>query len=340
MRFAFAHALWLLAFVPLLIALAAREEASRRARLARLVDAGLLPSVADDPSVGRRRALRAAAIVAFVALVVALARPQWGERTELLPRRGLDLVFAIDVSKSMRARDVSPDRLERTKAEIGAALDELGENRVGLVAFAGTAFVQCPLTTDVEAVRLFLRGLDPAVVPQGGTALALGMRTALDLFESESQADGRKPTGRVLVVVSDGEDHLGGFEDIGAALAQASVSTIFVGVGGRLGEPIPIVDQNGVVIGYQKDRTGKTVMTKLAAAALEQAAAAAGGAFVDGTTRADLGMGEVKARLASLEKRDLEARIRTEYVERSTWPAAIAVLLLALATALPERRRR
>lgn len=339
MRFAFPHALWLLALVPALVALIVREERVRRRRLEKLVEARLIPHLVDEASVGRRAA-RMLSVLAFVALVVALARPQWGERTELLPRRGLDLVFAIDVSKSMRARDVLPDRLERTKAEIGAALDHLGENRVGLVAFAGTSFVQCPLTTDVEAVRLFLKGLDPAVVPQGGTALSLGMRTALDLFESEAAADGRKPTGRVLVVVTDGEDHEGGLEEIGQALKDAAVSTIFVGVGGRLGEPIPVVDEKGAVVGYQKDRAGKTVMSKMSPEVLESAAAAAGGTFVDGTTRPDLGMSEVQARLAALEKRDLEARIRTEYVDRGAWPASLGVVLLALAATLPERRRR
>ena len=116
-----------------------------------------------------------ATIGAFALLVVALAGPTWGEKTELLPRRGLDVVFAIDVSTSMRARDVRPDRLERAKAEVGVVLDRLRQHRVGLVAFAGSAFVQCPMTSDVEATRSFLRALSPDIVPQGGTALGEGM---------------------------------------------------------------------------------------------------------------------------------------------------------------------
>jgi Ca-activated chloride channel family protein len=334
-------ALALLLLVPVLVGLVVREERRRHARLAKLGDVELLLPQSIGVSLARRRWLRVLAVLGYALLVVALAGPQFGDKTVLLPRKGLDVLFALDVSRSMRARDVQPDRLERAKAEISAALDRLGDNRMGLVAFAGTAFVQCPLTTDKEAVRLFLQGLRPEVVPQGGTALAAGMETGLNQFLAEEEADAStKKSGRVLVVITDGEDHEGGIDDVAASLKKAGVTVVFIGVGSTIGEPIPIVDEHGAVIGYLKDRDGSTVMTRMSPEVLEQVATTTGGTFIDGTTRPDLGMAEVEAKVASLEKRDLEARSKVEYVDRSTPVAALGLLLLVLALLLPERTTR
>ena len=340
MRFAFPTALWLLVPCLGLLLLLVREERRRRTRLAKLGDFALVTTLARGVSLRRRRAQRLAGIAAAVLLVVALAGPQVGSHTELLPQKGLDILFAIDVSRSMRARDVLPDRLERAKAEIGASLDHLGENRIGIVAFAGTAFVQCPLTTDKDAVRLFMGSLSPDAVPQGGTALAEGLSTARALFEAEDVADAHARTaGRVLVVVTDGEDHQGGVDDAAADLKQAGITVVLIGVGSSMGEPIPAVDARGSVGGYQKDRAGKTIMTRMAPDVLSQIAATAGGTFIDGTTRPDLGMSEVEAKVGVLEKRDLESRVRTQYVDRSSWLAMLAVLALFATVAIRERPR-
>jgi Ca-activated chloride channel family protein len=336
-------ALWLLLAVPALLALALREQRRRRARLAQLGEVALLSRLAVGSGGPRRLLARCAAITAYALLVVALAGPKWGERTEILPRRGLDVVFALDVSASMRARDVRPDRLERAKAEVSVMLDRLGEHRVGLVAFAGSAFVQCPLTTDAEAVRAFLRGLSPDAVPQGGTELFEGMMTALNLFLAEEEADpAAKQAGRLLVVLTDGEDHGEGAAEAAQALKEAGIAVLLIGVGSQLGEPIPLADESGRVIGYKKDRKGETVMTRMSPETLTKIAGMTGGRFIDGQTRTDLGMGEVESMIGQLEKRDFESRIKRTDIDRSAWPLAGALLLLLLSTwrELSGRRRR
>lgn len=350
MRFASPLLLSLLALVPVLVALALRDARARPRRLAALVDAGLLPAVVMGVSLPRRAWRRGLAILAFALVVVAAAGPQWGSSTVLLPHKGLDVLFVLDVSRSMRARDVLPDRLERAKAEIGAFLPRLADHRVGVVAFAGTAFVQCPLTTDAEAVRLFLRGLAPESVPQGGTALAAGLEVALNALRAEAEAQGGptgavgsqgpRSAGRVLVVVTDGEDHNGGLEDVATALKEEGVTVVLVGVGSTLGEPIPVVDPDtDTARGYLKDRLGQTVMSRMSPELLAKVADQVGGVFVDGTNAVDLGLREVESRVAALEKRDLETRVRTEHTDRAPLAAGAAVVVMLMALALSERRR-
>lgn len=341
MSFAWPNALLLLLLAPVLVALALRERAVRHKRLALLGDAGLLERLSLGASPRRRLWLRLLGVFAYAFFVVALAGPTLGEKTELLPRRGLDVVFALDVSSSMRARDVLPDRLERAKAEIGLLLDHLGENRVALVVFAGTAFVQCPLTTDVEAARAFLRAAAPDTVPQGGTDLGAGLSVAVNLFEAEAKADPEaRKAGRLLVVVTDGEDHEGGVEAPARALKEAGVSTLVIGVGSTLGEPIPVTDEQGRVVGYRKDKRGQTIMTRMNPEVLRQVAELAGGRFIDGGQHADLGMTEVLATLGTLEKRAFEARVKKTGIDRSAWPTGLALVLLALMLLLRERKSR
>lgn len=347
MRFTSPWLLSLLALVPLLAALAAFDARRRAVRLAKLVDLGLVPAVVVGASSGRRSVKAAAVVAACFFAVIAAAGPVSEGRPRLLPRQGVDVLFVVDVSRSMRARDVQPDRLERTKAEISALLDRLGEQRVGVVAFAGSAFLQCPLTTDVEAVRLFLNDLRPEAVKQGGSDLRAGLEVARNALLAEDEAAGRatQPSkiGRVVVVVSDGEDHemlddKAALGDVGDALKDSSASVVVVGVGSTLGEPIPLTNERGDITGYVKDKRGQTVVTRMSPEILQAVASAVGGSFVDGSTRADLGLSEVEAKIAGLEKRELEARTVKDDVDESAPFAALALVCLLAWLLVPERR--
>lgn len=348
MSFASPLLLVVLAAVPALGALWAREQRVRARKIGALVDAGLVGGMLAAPSAVRRALRRGLALVGVALLVLALSGPRLGSRTVLLPQKGLDVLFVLDVSRSMRARDVQPDRLERTKAEIGAVLDRLAEHRVGVVAFAGTAFVQCPLTTDKEAVRLFLSALTPETVPQGGTSIGAGLEVALNSLRAEAEALGGNPAskaaGRVVVVVTDGEDHEGGLEPVARQLREEGVTVLLIGVGSTLGEPIPVLasgtDPGGAVSGYLKDRSGNTVMTRMNPEVLGEVATLVGGTFVDGTNQPDLGLRELEARVQTLEKRDLEARTHVEHEDRTTAVLLAALLCLFLAAVLPERGAR
>ncbi len=343
MRFTSPLLLALLGLVPVLLLLWLRDERSRTRRLAVLVDAGLLPALSAGASDARRGWRRGLAVGALALFVVAAAGPEVGGKTVLLPQRGLDVLFVIDVSRSMRARDVLPDRLERAKAEIGAVLPRLSDHRVGIVAFAGTAFVQCPLTSDTEAVRLFLNDLTPDTVPQGGTALSAGLEVALNAIRAEDEGQGaegpakNKSAGRVIVVVTDGEDHEGKLDDVNKELKESGATVVLIGVGSTLGEPIPVVDDHGKVSGYVKDRRGQTVMTRMSPEVLSQVAQQVGGVFVDGTSQPDMGLREVESRIAGLEKRDFESRAQTEWDDRTAIPLGVALLLLVVALVIPER---
>ncbi|MCP4502471.1 MAG: VWA domain-containing protein [Deltaproteobacteria bacterium] len=341
MGFTFPSALWLWLLLLPLVGFFLNESRLRRIRLEKLGDVAQLLASASNVDVGRRSLRRALLVFAFALGVAALAGPQVSERTELLPHRGLDILFALDVSRSMRARDVLPDRLERVKAEIDLAMPRFGKNRIGLIGFAGSAYVQCPLTTDVEAARIFLRAMDPATVPQGGTDIGAGLLTALRLFEAEAEAlPQTKDAGRVLVVFSDGEHHEGDLDEAAAALKKAGVSVIFIGIGSPIGEPIPVLDEKNEVIGYLKDTRGRTVMSRMDPEMLSSVADKVGGEFVDGTTALDIGLNEVLALVASLEKRDLETRTKVTGIDRAVFPMSLFMFLLLLSVLLPAERRK
>jgi Ca-activated chloride channel family protein len=198
-------------------------------------------------------------------------------------------------------------------------------------------------------VRLFLRDLSPDSVPQGGTDLTAGLEVARNALMAEDEAAGVSSTstsaagraGRVVVVVSDGEDHEiidgGSLDAVGKELKDLGATVVVLGVGSTIGEPIPVTDDHGNVTGYVKDRAGQTVVTRMNPEILQKAADAVGGVFVDGTTRNDLGLAEVEARIRTLEKRDLEARTIVDFADASAPFAALALIALLAWLLVPER---
>ena len=336
MNFAFSWAL-LFFLLPLLLFVLARGEQKRlHLRLSLLGAFQTLQPMLTYFSPQRRFLRRILGGLAVFFTVLALSGPQLGSETEIRPRLGLDVVFAIDVSKSMRAQDVRPDRLQRAQFEIASFLEQIGENRVAIVAFAGTSFVQCPLTTDIEAVKTFLQALSPELMPQGGTALGEGIQTSLRLFEAQSLAQGESATntGRILVLVTDGEDHQGAIEEAADALKKANVSTVVIGLGSALGEPIPLKDEQGQMAGYLKDKEGQTVMTRLNEPMLREIAEKSDGQFIDGLTEPDLGLSYVESLVGQLEKQELQSRVQTFYVDRFFWPLLLAFLFWLLSVGL------
>ena len=324
--------LWALAAVPG-TALLLRWAAHRRRRdLERLGDPVLIAQLA-APAPGRAR-LRATLLLTAVALLaLALAGPRLGLQPRQAERRGLDLLIALDVSNSMLAEDVAPSRLARARYELYRLLEHLEGDRVGLILFAGDAFLQCPFTTDYGAVRLFLDVADPSLIPTPGTDYVRMIQVALQAFEAPQPDE--VPRSRVLLVVSDGENHAEGFEQALRQLQEAGIERLAVGVGETAGAPIPVY-RDGRRVGVRRDAEGRVVHTRLEPATL-QALAGPDGYFHLGRT------GEVVPAL--LKRLDGFARtpIATEtfetFAERYQWPLALALLLLVLEALLPERRR-
>lgn len=347
MRFAHPDAFWLLIGVALAAVLVWRSHRVRQHRLAALADAALLAPLVAESSSSRRLARQILAWLGMVLCVVALARPQAGTRVELEKTHGVNVVLALDVSRSMLARDVRPDRLRRAQAELADLMEQLRGHRVGLVAFAGVAYAPCPLTTDIGAAKMFLRSLNPDAVPQGGTAIARALATARALFNAEKRGTGEggssAPGASILVLVTDGEDHEGELETEAAALKEDGIQLYAVGVGSPLGEPIPLSQPGSAAVQYLKDANGQTVLTRLDEAGLQKLAQDAGGQYISGV-EGGLELEKVRLGIAATQKAELESRLVVQYAERFQWVLGPAVAALVMAVALglkkPSRRTR
>jgi len=269
--------------------------------------------------------------------VVALARPQYGTSTVKQTRRGLDLVVAIDTSKSMLARDLVPDRLSRAKLELSSLLDQLHGDRVGFIAFAGEAFVQCPLTNDYAAAKVFLRALDTRTIPRGGTAIAEALQLSGQLLTEARERGGSK--SQVVVVITDGEDHEGDPVAAAKTLAGKGISVFTVGVGSTSGEPIPMYDDKNTFLGYLKDHQGNTVLSRLDEGILKKIADAGGGRYV-ASSGGSTGVEQLLGDLASFEREEHEAKYKIVYTDRFQWLLIPSVFMLALSLSISARRRR
>jgi Ca-activated chloride channel family protein len=331
-RIAARHRLWLLALVALLAVGGAVSLLRRRAAL-RAACGALAGRVAPRAGLARPAARLSLSLAGLALLAVALAQPQCGTRAQLSQRWGADLVVVLDVSRSMEARDVRPSRLERARLEVGALLDRLAGDRVGVVVFAGEAFVQCPLTTDYAAARLFLRAVGPDAVPQQGTALANALLGAKELLDGAE----RGSRGKVVLLVSDGEDHDGQVASAVTTLADAGIRLHVLAVGTADGAPIPIVDARGEVTGWRRDRRGNPVASRLDEATLRLVADRGGGRlFVAGDP--GRGLDALVEALATEERGELGERITVSYEDRYAYAAFPAFLLLLAGLLLRDAR--
>lgn len=307
----------------------------RSGKLARLVPGRLTAKVIPGISVPRALARPLLGCGGLLLAGVALAQPQCGSHVELTKQVGIDVVIAIDASRSMLARDVKPSRIERAKLELSGLLDALHGDRVGLVTFAGDAFVQCPLTSDLAAAKLFLRAVDPMAMPVQGTDVGRALSQARDLLlEAEHGAK-----SRAIVLLSDGEDFGDEIDDELKALKQDGIRVIAVGIGSPAGEPVPELDKRGNVVGYVKDREGNTVMTRLNEQGLAALADKTDGVYVQSLPGA-VGVGRVAEELDKLQKGELESRVSVTYAERYPLFLAPAFALLALSACLRPSRTR
>lgn len=350
MSWADPQALWLFALLPVAAA-ALFWNAARRRRATEMF--GRKPTV-ESLIVGRARWWRTARaglmLVGLALAIVAFAGPQYGSRTRVLRKRGIDVVIALDFSKSMLAKDVHPSRIKRAKAELERLLGDLDGDRVGLVAFAGDAMA-FPMTVDYSAVRLFLRDLGPMDMPVGGTAIGKAMIASMRLIESSNERRGeeeRQATrSRVVILLTDGEDHEG--DPIAAAreLSGAGIQVYTVGIGSRSGEPIPSYTADGTLTGHMKDADGRLVMTSLSSEneeTLQEIASITGGEYVraeEGT----VGITQIRRELAKLQASEQKARRVTVHENRFALALLPAFLLIVLEALLPEawivhRRRR
>jgi Ca-activated chloride channel family protein len=303
----------------------------RRALMERFVDKGLLEQMTQDLS-RRRRVLKQAFLVAAASLsIFAIMRPQWGFQWEEVKRSGLDILIAMDTSRSMLARDVKPNRLERAKLAVKDMVMKLKGDRIGLIAFSGTSFLQCPLTIDYDGFMLALDDLAATTIPRGGTSISAAVREAMDVFK------GPEKKYKVLIVITDGEDHEGDPVRMAKEADKEGVKIFCIGVGSKEGDIIPVVTDEGLR-DYLKDREGNVVKSKLNEAVLQEIALTTGGAYIH-ATGADFGLSQMyDQKISKLEKRDIESKMRKRYQERFQVFLAAAIALLFIEPLIGERR--
>ncbi|MBU1432265.1 VWA domain-containing protein [Myxococcota bacterium] len=337
--------LWYLALIPVIaVALFIYGHLMRKAILARVANPKLMAALTQTLSPGRRLFKQLLLTLGLILVTLAALRPQYGRRPEPLRQTGIDLAVAFDISKSMLARDVYPARLDAARQALLDLLDGLHGHRVALVPFAGIAFTQTPLTADKSAIRLYMKDLDPKEMPVGGTHLAAAIREGVELLTGREDRGERAGRSRALLLITDGEDVA---EDAGEAAkeaakaaAEAGVQIYALGVGTRLGEPIPILNHDGSHAGYQKDKEGKPIYSKLNLDLLgELTRLSAGGAAAEGrvfTLDEDTPTALAEA-FGALQKSTLEGAIRHRHSEKFQYALILGLLLLALEAWISER---
>ena len=332
MTFADPQLLWLsLVVLPLLTGFLWWAWRTKRTLVAQFVRSRLLANLTVGVSPVRQKIRIALLVFAVASLFIALARPQWGFAWEEAKQRGLDIVVAIDTSRSMLAADVAPNRITRAKLAALDLMQKAKNDRLGLVAFAGTAFLQCPLTLDEDAFRQSVNALDIGIIPQGGTALTDAIRAALGAFKEEGD------NHKVLVLFTDGEDHESSALSTAEEAAKAGLRIFTVGVGTAQGELLRQRDEKGAV-GFIKDDQGNVVKSRLNETLLQQIATAANGFYLPlrGANTIDV---LYEKGLAPLPKSEGSAKLIRRYHERFQWPLALAILLLLAELFMPDRKR-
>lgn len=331
-RFAHGEILYALALLPVVAVLFVWALRRRKKGIEKFGNPSLLAALMPADS-GYKRALKFFALfAAFGFLVVGLADPQIGTKMEEVKREGVDIMIALDVSASMEAEDIRPNRLESAKQEISRMLDRLQNDRIGLIVFAGESYLQLPLTTDYAAARLILSAVDVNTVPVPGTAIGSAIKLAMKSF-----AAGERKY-KVIILITDGENHE---DDAVAAARDAAADGVVIhtiGMGSPDGAPIPIY-QNNVQVDFKKDENGNTVITKLDEDALRQIAEAGSGTFIRATNKQDE-LDAIFKKVESMEKREFGARVFTDFEDRFQYLLGMALLLLLVEFFISERKNR
>lgn len=320
--------LWLVALALLSVFLLARER--RRVHLlGRFVDEPMLARLAQGYNQRRAYLVLALELAGLALLVAALAGPQWGSEMVKIERTGLDVVFVVDCSHSMQARDYAPTRMEAAKRELSALMHRLKGNRMGLVGFAGQAYVFCPLTLDLGATQLFLQQLDDNAVPIPGTAIGDGIRRAMDLLGQEQRDD-----SRVIILLTDGEDHHSEPAQAAQEAARRGITIYTVGIGSPQGSRLP---ERGGQSGYLHDDKGEMVLSRLDEKTLKEIAQTTGGSYQRAEGPDPLA--SIVESIQRKERKKLESRLQLHYEERFQIFLGLGLVLLAGARIVASRRK-
>ena len=330
-RLAHPQFLYLLLIIPLLVLLFVYARNRKKKALSVFGDLSLVLRLIPEYS-GSREILKFIIwTVAWVLIVIGLSDPQTGSKLEKIKRKGVDMVFALDVSNSMLAQDITPNRLERAKQAIVHLLGKLENDRVGLVVFAGKASIQMPLTTDYSATRLFLANINPGMIPVQGTAIG-------DAIETSASSFGNTKQSKAIIVITDGENHEDNAVEAAQAAAGKGIRVYTIGIGLPEGAPIPVYSGT-TQIGYKKDASGITVITRLNEPMLQDIAKAGKGIFVR-ANNSQSGVQEVFDQINKLEKSEYNEAFFSDYEDRFQFFILAALILIFGEVLVADRKGR
>ncbi len=320
--------MWFFAIVAIFIALLIYSRGRRNRDIILFAGDVLSRKMLDDFNPGLKHLKEYLLLGSLLFFVIALIGPQVGKKLTEVKRKGIDIVIALDTSISMNAEDVKPNRLMRAKYETGKFIDKLRGDRVGLVAFAGTSYLQCPLTLDYSAAKLFLDAVDTGVIGTQGTAIADAIGTSLKTFKTEEKKH------KVVIVISDGEDHEGDISSVTEEAANEGVIIYSVGVGTLTGAPIPVYDKGEA--GFKRDRAGRVVTTSLEELTLRQIATTTGGKYYNMGTESDV-FEKIYKEIFGMEKKEIRSHEYSDYQERYQIFLAIGLFLMISEIFIPEK---
>ncbi len=334
MIFRFENSLFLygLVLIPLMVLIFLLVLKWRKKSLNKIAEAGLQNVVLPQLSKAKVVWRFAFWCLAMALLIIAIANPQFGTKLEEAKREGIDIMIALDVSNSMKAQDLTPNRLENAKQSIGRLINNLNDDRIGIIVFAGQSYVQLPITTDYSSAKLFLESISCDMIPTQGTAIGAAIDLAVESFDPKS------PAAKAIIVITDGENHEDDAVKAAEAAAEKGMAVHTIGMGSEAGVPLPIIS-NGNTTGYRKDNEGNTVVSKLNTSLLKDIAAAGKGIFVQ-AGRSQSALSVVKDELNKMDKKEYASKRYTDYEGRFQFFLAAAIFLLISESLLSERKSK
>ncbi len=324
---------YLLGVIPVMVVLFILLQIWKRRTQKRFADPRLLRRITPTRSSLKAGLKLIVLVLGLSCLVLALVNPKIGTKMETVKRQGVDIVFAVDVSKSMLAEDIAPNRLEKAKRLVSEIINQLVSDRIGIIAYAGQAYPQLPITTDYGAAKMFLQNMSTDMLSSQGTAIDAAIDLAATYYDDEEQ------TNRVLFIVSDGEDHSEGqaIDAVETAVEQG-ITVYTIGVGKTKGGPIPI-KRNGVVESLKKDRNGEVVITKLNEEVLVEIAEEGNGLYINGENTEDA-VDFIKEELDKIDKKEFEAKQFAEFKDQFQWFLGAGLFFLFLDVFILDRKTK
>lgn len=321
---------WVLAIIPVIIVIFMALQLWKRHKQKQFADKALLQRLSPNRSLFKSVLKLVMLCLAFACLSVALVNPKIGTKLETVKREGVDIVFAVDVSKSMLAEDIAPNRLEKAKQLVTQIINNLASDRVGIIAYAGKAFPQLPITTDYASAKMFLQNMNTDMLSSQGTAINEAINLAKTYFDDEEQ------TNRVLIIISDGEDHSEMAAKVAEEAAEEGIRIFTIGVGDVKGGPIPL-KHNGITLNYKKDSNGETVITRLNEETLKNIAQEADGVYINGR-QTSVVVDEIRDLLNGMDKTEFEAKQFADFKDQFQWFLALAIAFLFIDIFLLDRK--